>query len=235
MKKFISFLRFQLISFNAYWHKKRKLNELRFSNPSCKIDSANLRDVDIGQAVVIHEGARLNCVQIGDYSYVSKNTNLENVDIGKYCSVGPQVQIGLATHPTRGYVSSYPGFYSDQNASCVHTFTNKKTFDDSVPETTIGSDVWIGANVIIPGGIKIGDGAIIAAGAVVAKDVPAYAIVGGNPAKEIRKRFTNEQIELLLRVKWWDWPANIIEEQAGHFADIGKFIEYHNIRKSQDK
>jgi virginiamycin A acetyltransferase len=77
-------------------------------------------------------------------------------------------------------------------------------------DTVIGNDVWIGQNVTILPGVHVGDGAIIAANAVVAKDVPAYHIAGGNPAKVIKKRFADDLIDHLLKIKWWDWPAEKI-------------------------
>ena len=225
MKKIFSFLRHQLSLFDAYRNKNRILHDLRSANPTCKIESADLRSVKLGKEVVIHNEVKLIQVQIGDCSYVSKDSSLINVSIGKYCSIGPRALIGLAPHPTKLFVSTYPGFYDDQNTGCIRTFTDKKSFNDSIPATNIGCDVWIGANVIIPGGIKVGDGAIIAAGTVVTKDIPPYAIVGGNPAKEIRKRFTEEQISLLLSLKWWDWPQKEIQEQVDQFRDIDNFYK----------
>ena len=76
----------------------------------------------------------------------------------------------------------------------------------------VGNDVWIGQNVTVLPGVHIGDGAIVGANSVVSKDVPPYHIVGGNPAKIIRKRFDDAAIACLLRVKWWDWPAEKITE-----------------------
>jgi virginiamycin A acetyltransferase len=77
-------------------------------------------------------------------------------------------------------------------------------------DTVIQNDVWIGYDSTIMPGVKIGNGAVIAARAVVVKDVEPYTIVGGNPAKPIRKRFSDETIELLQKIKWWDWPIQKI-------------------------
>ncbi|MCB0625276.1 MAG: CatB-related O-acetyltransferase [Saprospiraceae bacterium] len=76
----------------------------------------------------------------------------------------------------------------------------------------IGNDVWIGYKAVILAGVTIGDGAIVGSHAVVTKDVEPYSIVGGNPAREIRKRFPAAQIDLLLQLRWWDWPAEKITE-----------------------
>ena len=83
----------------------------------------------------------------------------------------------------------------------------------------IGNDVWIGYETVIMAGVHIGDGAIIAARAVVTKDVPPYTIVGGTPAKEIRKRFDTEVIQQLLKLKWWDWSTNKIRQCLPYIAE----------------
>ena len=106
---------------------------------------------------------------------------------------------------------------------CPRSFREEKIFDDSALKTSIGNDVWVGSNVIIPGGVRIGTGAIVAAGSVVVKDVPPYAVVGGNPAKVIRLRFSEEQIETLLASEWWNWPIEKISQSAVEFSDIERF------------
>ena len=91
-------------------------------------------------------------------------------------------------------------------------------------QCVIGNDVWIGWHAIITPGVSIGDGAIIAAGAVVTHDVPPYAIVGGIPAKVIRKRFSDDMIEKLLKIKWWDWSDEKIMENYAYFYQPEKFV-----------
>jgi virginiamycin A acetyltransferase len=81
-------------------------------------------------------------------------------------------------------------------------------------DTVIGNDIWIGYNATIMAGVHIGDGAIIATNATVTKDVAPYTIVGGNPAKEIKKRFSDEQIATLLEIKWWDWDIDTITKNV---------------------
>lgn len=199
------------------------LRKLAEKNPTCRIMSIALNAVVLGEHVAVLGGAILDRVNIADFSYISNDSIISNVEIGKFCSISSDVQIGLGPHPSRVFVSTYPAFYSDENLGCPMTFRNDKIFDDSVPKTVLGNDVWIGANVIIPGGIRIGTGAIVAAGAVVAKDVPPYAVVGGNPARIIRYRFSEEQIKSLLESEWWNWPIEKIRQRVGDFSDIERF------------
>ena len=88
---------------------------------------------------------------------------------------------------------------------------------DNKGDIVIGNDVWIGYEAVILAGVTIGDGAVIGARAVVTKDIPPYTIVGGVPAKPIRKRFSQETIDLLLKIKWWNWPEERIRQ---HIAEI---------------
>lgn len=223
-----------------------KLNEFRAANPSCTIMSDCLSEVSVGERVAILDrtvldrvrignfssvlsDSRLVDVNIGNFSYVANNSQLNNVNIGNFCSIGLSVNLGLARHPSRVFVSTYPAFFSDQNTSCPLSFRKDKIFDDSVPKTTIGHDVWVGSNVILPGGINIGTGSIIAAGAVVVKDVPPYAVVGGNPAKIIRYRFSDAQIEVLLASEWWNWSIEKIVRNVDNFSDVDKFMAAINV------
>jgi hypothetical protein len=112
--------------------------------------------------------------------------------------------------------------------------------EDGIPvptgDTVIGSDVWLTMRTFVRSGVTIGDGAIVAAGAVVNKDVPPYAIVGGNPAKVIRYRFTPEQIEALLEIRWWDWPDELVVEATPLLCgtDIDAFIAWARERTRTD-
>lgn len=198
------------------------LERLRSSNPGCTIMSHDIYDSRLGESVAVLDRTVLSQVLMGSLSYVSNDASLINVEIGCFCSIGPHVQVGLAPHPSRTFVSTYPAFYRENTVGCPLVFRDNKIFDDAIPKTVIANDVWIGSNVIVPGGVHIGNGAIVAAGSVVVKDVPPYAIVGGNPAKIIKYRFSEEQIRFLVKLEWWDWPIEKIRQYVDDFSDIEK-------------
>lgn len=157
---------------------------------------------------------------INKYTYIGRSSVVVNTVIGKFCSIASNVQIGVASHPSH-WVSSSPVFCKGKNVL-------KKNFAElefePYKQVNIGNDVWIGTNVIIKGGVKVGDGSIVGAGSVVTKDIPPYSIVGGVPAKVIRKRFEDNEIERLLKIKWWDLDDDHLCIIANNFNDIDEFI-----------
>ncbi|WP_455618896.1 CatB-related O-acetyltransferase [Eisenbergiella sp.] len=153
--------------------------------------------------------------------------NHDRLIIGKFCSLacGVRFLFNSANHSMKS-LSTYPFplFFEEWGL-------DKKDVTDSWDnkgDIVIGNDVWIGYEAVVMAGVTIGDGAVIATRAVVTKDVPAYTIVGGIPAKPIRKRFCEETIAALLALKWWDWPA---EKIAGNIEAIqnGRIDKLKNI------
>ena len=153
----------------------------------------------------------------------------EKLIIGKFCSIacGTKFLFNCANH-TQKSLSTYtfPLFYEEWELEK----SNITTAWDNKGNIVIGNDVWIGYEAVIMAGVHIGDGAIIAARAVVTKDVPPYTIVGGTPAKEIRKRFDAEVIEQLLIQKWWDWSTDKIHQCLPYIAE-GKLDELLAMKK----
>ncbi|MBD2101744.1 CatB-related O-acetyltransferase [Leptolyngbya sp. FACHB-261] len=173
----------------------------------------------------ICDHAKLFRCEIGTFTYIGNNTHMYETTIGKFCSIGPNCQFGLGMHPSREFVSSHPIFFSTGKQVGI-TFADRNYFEEKKP-IEVGNDVWIGANVTVLDGVTIADGAIIAAGAVVTKDVPPYAIYGGIPAKLIRHKFEQEQIEFLLNFKWWNQDEKWLKDRFKDFHNIDEFIRLH--------
>lgn len=160
----------------------------------------------------------------------------ERLVIGKYCAIasGTTFIMAGAEHPTMG-VSTFPFtmFGGEWAAQTMDLVTSMPSRGDTV----VGNDVWFGYRATVLPGVRIGDGAIVAAGAVVTADVPPYTIVGGNPARPIRARFDDADVERLLRAAWWDWPVELVTEHArtimsGTPADIARIAADHGLEKS---
>lgn len=160
--------------------------------------------------------------RIGKCSYIGHDSQFQYCNMGCFCSIAPYVLCGLGRHPLETIVATSPIFYR-KPSPCI-TLIDKTIFHEEYGHINIGNDVWIGTRAIIMDGVSIGDGAVIAAGAVVTKDVPAYAIVGGVPAKLIRYRFSKNIIEKLLKIAWWDRDIKWIKTHINKFSDIEKFI-----------
>lgn len=138
------------------------------------------------------------------------------------CSIVQSHYMGVTTHQFLFASWRFPDFDAlmpkeKQQRILEEYITSKKT--------KIGNDVWIGKNAIIMSGVKIGDGAVIGSGAVVTKDVPDYAIVGGVPAKIIKYRYNEDQVNALKEIAWWNWEDKLIAERYDDFFDIDAFIK----------
>lgn len=157
-------------------------------------------------------------ILVGDYTYYDDFEQVENFEknvkylfdfsgdqliIGKFCMIASDVEFILngANHLSNA-ISAYP--FAVFGKGWENAMDGKEyPFKGNIE---IGNDVWIGYKAVILAGVKIGDGAIIGAHSLVTADVPPYAVVGGNPARLIKKRFDDRDIERLLRIRWWDWP-----------------------------
>lgn len=177
---------------------------------------------------------------VGDYTYYDDINGGERFEehvthhydfigdkliIGKFCAIARGIEFVMngANHRMNS-VTTYPfNIMGNGWEKVVPTLADLPLKGDTI----IGNDVWIGQNVTVMPGVHVGDGAIIAANTVVTKDVPAYHIVGGNPCTILKKRFEDNLIDYLLRLKWWDWPAKKIFEQLEILcsADLEKIKE----------
>ncbi|MEH6387213.1 MULTISPECIES: CatB-related O-acetyltransferase [Pseudomonas] len=190
--------------------RKRKLKK-EIPGFSASVSSFASSDVTFAEHVRLWGGTSVSNARIGRFTYLA-GTKTANITIGSFCSIGPGTRLGgMGDHPTY-MISTHPVFYSTLKQSGT-TFTDVDYFDE-LKQTHIGHDVWVGANAVVLDGVRVGNGAIIAAGAVVTSDVPAYAIVGGTPAKVIKFRFTDTEIARLEYLKWWNFPTDLLREHA---------------------
>lgn len=135
--------------------------------------------------------------------YLMTEPGVDRLIIGDFCSIGSGAAFIMAGNQghRNDWASAFPFFYMPE----VPHFAGSIDAFEKAGDTVIGNDVWIGSEAIIMPGMKIGDGAVIGTRALVTRDVEPYAIVGGNPARVIRKRFDDDSIAKLLEMKWWDW------------------------------
>jgi len=189
-----------------------------------------------------YENPRLP-IKIGAYTYgepiIRGRFNNNKVQIGRFCSIGPNVKFFVHNGNHRAsFISTYPFFDPDFGLVSSMEYENSEVaqirLDDLYPskgDIVIGNDVWIGEDSIIFAGVTIGDGAIIGAGSVVRKDVPPYAIIKGEVSSGYTYRFSDEQIEKLLKIKWWDWDIEEIQDNMILLSskNIDDFLSLHTI------
>lgn len=149
-------------------------------------------------------------ISFGEYTYGKPFIDAFNwpagVAVGRFCSIAQGVQFLLDVEHRMDWVTTYPFPALEDFPEAAGILGHPYAKGD----ISIGNDVWIGKEAMIFSGVTIGDGAVVGARAVVTKDVPAYAIVAGNPAVVVRKRFSDEIIEALLEIQWWKWPLEKI-------------------------
>lgn len=189
------------------------LKNLFNPNISCLAFVSSNNHLD--KKTVIYRNAKIRGSEVGAYSYVSPNTVIENAQIGRFCSISDHCRIGMGTHNT-DQISTSPIFTQKVNGTKAR-WVDKNVNDSPFRKVRVGNDVWIGSRAMILGGVTVGDGAVVGAGAVVTKDVPAYAIVAGVPAKVIKYRFPERLIELLMDFKWWYYPEDVLKEHISRF------------------
>jgi len=184
------------------------------------------RSVQIGNHTKISVKCHVRKSKIGDYTYISQNAWISHTKIGKFCSIGPNLFCGWGIHPING-VSTAPMFYSPNKQNGITLSPEAKIEEQK--NISIGNDVFIGANVTILDGITIGDGAVIGAGAVVSKDIPPYAIAVGCPIQITKYRFTEEQIQDLLKIQWWNKPIEELKYVEELFWDVDSLIKQFKV------
>ena len=185
--------------------------------------TAVIHDCRFGRYTEVGDHARLTDSVLDDYSYLERGCDIMSTDIGKFSNIAAMVRIN-------------PGFHPMERPT-LHHFTYRRAKYGLAPEddasffewrrrqrVSIGHDTWIGHGVVIMPGVRIGNGAVIGSNSVVTKDVPAYAIAAGAPAKVLRQRFTQSIASAIESTAWWDWDHDTLAERMDDFCDLRRFL-----------
>ena len=187
--------------------------------------------------VALRNRTRKDGLTLGAYSYFLGTVcrymgdDATRVNVGKYSSIAEGVTILAGGEHHHNWVTTSP----------IRILMNLPgAFNDGLPwsrgDITIGNDVWIGNGAVILSGVTVGDGAVIGARAVVRADVRPYAIVVGNPGHEVRRRFSDAQVDALLRISWWDWAPDVVADRVAllQSGDVDGFIAaYDPVREAR--
>lgn len=206
---------FPIKKVKLYLTKKVVFDSKSYSDRQTTFDGYNY----LGMEVFLSE------THMGYGSYVADFSKIFKTYIGKYCSIGQNVGTAVGRHPINENISTSPSFFSlnpKNGLSYVSSQKYKENATEGIYSIFIGNDVWIGSNSTLVDGITIGDGAIIGAGAVVTKNVEPYSVYAGNPARKLKDRFSKEEIDELMKIKWWE--IEHIERYAEKFSEPTIFL-----------
>jgi phosphonate metabolism protein (transferase hexapeptide repeat family) len=197
---------------------RKQLGEQPHIHPSSRIRLSHLGAwTDIGPDCALLESS------LDDYSYLAGDVQIIYSAIGKFCSIASHATINPGNHPMTRVTQHHMTY---RRAQYRFGADDAAFFDwRRADKCVIGHDVWIGHGATILAGVTVGTGAVVAAGAVVSKNVAPYEIVGGVPARVIRKRFPDAVIEKLLRVAWWNWDRETLQERFDDLLDVNQFLD----------
>jgi phosphonate metabolism protein (transferase hexapeptide repeat family) len=187
--------------------------------------TAKLHDTRLGAYCEVGARTILQEVVMDDYSYVVNDAQIAYATIGKFCSIAAMTRINPGNHPmhraSQAHFTYRASAYFPGESDEAEFFAWRRSH-----RVHIGHDVWIGHGAIVLPGRSVGTGAVIAAGAIVTKDVPAYTIAAGNPARTIRPRFPQTTADRLVRLAWWDWDHETLRHALPDFRklDVGDFL-----------
>jgi len=181
--------------------------------------TARLHDTRLGAYCEVGARTILHEVAMDDYSYVVNDSQITYTTIGKFCSIAAMTRINPGNHPMQRPTQAH--FTYRASAYFPGEDDDAEFFDwRRAHHVRIGHDVWIGHGAIVLPGRSIGTGAVIAAGAIVTREVPAYTIVAGNPARVIKRRFSEEVAARLVNLAWWDWDHETLRRALPDFRKL---------------
>jgi phosphonate metabolism protein (transferase hexapeptide repeat family) len=203
----------------------KKLSVEPLADPTAKLHETKLGAYcEVGARTILHE------VTMDDYSYVVNDAQITYTGIGKFCSIAAMTRINPGNHPTHRATQAHftyraSAYFEGENDD-TEFFAWRRSH-----HIEIGHDVWIGHGAIVLPGRNIGTGAVIAAGAIVTKEVAPYTIVGGNPARVIKRRFPEAIAERLSELQWWDWDHETLRRALPDFRklDVEAFLEKYQV------
>jgi phosphonate metabolism protein (transferase hexapeptide repeat family) len=197
----------------------KKLSEAPTVHPTAYLEKSQLGAwTEVGEKCQIVEST------LDDYSYIGEWGNIIYTTVGKLCSIAAFVRLNPGNHPidrpTSHHLTYRPVMYDFATEDEAGFFEWRRSHP-----VKVGHDVWIGHGAVVLPGVSVGNGAVIGTGAVVTKDVAPYTIVVGTPAKMIRQRFSDDIIERLERIQWWNWSREVLEARFEDFRNMDMFLE----------